>query len=203
MAEYDLNRIYEWPKPAKIFLTGLTFVLVLYFGYAFDIASLTKQTDALKKQEQDLLDQYKSSVNNQTIIQAHIEQLPKLKLILNQLDKNLTKPSDITDLLDKILQMGASNALQFSLFEPGSKIQDGPFYKIPIKIVMTGNYDQTGSFISQVANMKNIVKIADFTISTLPNEIQDATSPDQTSTSLNTALRLKTDLTLEVYEQLK
>lgn len=70
------------------------------------------------------------------------------------------------------------------------------FNKVPIKVVVVGNYHQLADFISQLANMPWIVAIGNFTIS---NENQTALLGETLAKQAVTQHLLSAELALDVY----
>lgn|SRR3990167_3195627 len=70
------------------------------------------------------------------------------------------------------------------------------YAKVPIKVVVVGNYHQIASFISQVANMQWIVAIGNFTLS---NENQAALLGEKLATQAGARNLLSAELMLDVY----
>ena len=123
-------------------------------------------------------------------------QFPEVLKLLNEWQGQLITGSNLPDLLNQILKIGAANHLQFSLFVPGAKKQEDDYFMVPIKVLVRGNYNQVANFISQVANLPQIVVISDFMMLKLAN----AAGVDEKETEdAGAANYLTTALTLEVY----
>lgn len=70
------------------------------------------------------------------------------------------------------------------------------FNKVPIKVVVVGNYHQLADFISQVANMPYVVSIGNFTLS---NENQTGLLGETLAKQAQDQNLLTAELTLDVY----
>lgn len=199
MTNYDFNKIYEWPRIPRIFFISLVASIVFFVGYFFDISTLATQLDIERGKEKALIHTYKDVVKKQVVANTTLQHLPIMKNILNEWKKKLVSPVEITESLNQILKAGTSNNLQLSLFKSDAPRVEGKRTKFPINIEMTGTYDSTASFISQIASMPILIKINDLTII---NTTADSAANDKSLPKLlSSTNKLKTNLILEVYEE--
>jgi type IV pilus assembly protein PilO len=56
------------------------------------------------------------------------------------------------------------HGLQFDLFKPGPEVATGVFTEQPIKITVTGNYDDLGKFASDISQLPRIVTLNDINV---------------------------------------
>lgn len=165
MSKYDLKNIDQWPLMMRYIVIGICCAGLIYLGYFFDVSRLTKRLDVAKQQEQDLKQQFELLFTQQSALETDISELPVLQNALNAWQKKLIKKSDLPELLNEILKIGTANGLQFNLFNPGDEVKEDMYIKMPIKVVVTGGYNQIASFISQTANLPWIVVIGNFKLS--------------------------------------
>jgi type IV pilus assembly protein PilO len=196
MMNYDVKKMYEWPLIAQIFIIILVCLFIIYLGYFIDLIPLKNQINTTAMQEDDLKQQYKVSLDQQVSTTSDIEALPQMKQLLDSWEKRLITSTDLPTLLDSILKLGQENGLKFNLFDPGTEVKQGKYTMIPVRINMTGTYDQIASFMSDVANMQNLVVIGNFALNN-ENAVEGATSSNPEP--LNSDLSLTADLTLEIY----
>lgn len=146
-------------------IIGLVCAIVFYLGYLVDIAGLKKQLVVSQQQEADLKRQLELTILKQAVIRDDLSQFSELQRLLNRWQKEFITYAELPQLIDKILKIGAANHLHFSLFNPGAEVKEGLYYKIPIKVIVAGNYHQLADFVSQVANMPSIVVVGNFIVS--------------------------------------
>lgn len=161
----DFRHINEWSlkKQSMIFL--IIFLIVFYLGYSFDISGLQDDFFAAKKTEKELLQQINSAIEKQQHIKMDVDQLPRYEVLLNQWKARLVEPEKLSELLTEILKAGSDNHLVFADFNPEEKKQDNTYPMIPIGVVVVGTYHQIGNFLSQIANLPQMISIGDFTLS--------------------------------------
>lgn len=195
MIDYDIKNITNLPLKAQLLVSSIFFFVILYFGYLWDFSALNRQIASGKQQEQDLKIQVEALIDDLADLNDEISQLPKLKEMLQTWQAKLVKPSELPDLLNEILKVGTNNQLQFDLFNPGAEVKEDLYYQVPIKTIVTGDYNQIASFLSQVANMPWIVVIDNFVINKGQNKLYEKKIAEQPGY----ANRLTAEITLEVY----
>ena len=162
--DLNFNSFDDIPVPLRIAFIGVICGLLFYFAYMFDFSYTLRVINANKNQENDLKANLQVVINQRNDLQANISDYPALFATLVEWQSQLIKPEQLPDLLNEMLKIGNGNSLQFDLFNPGEKIKDDLYYKVPIKIVAEGSYNQIADFISQIANMKWLIAVDDFII---------------------------------------
>lgn len=192
MKKLTLQNIHEWPKTMKYAVYAIAFVLIVALGYQFIISSKMTDLDKAHKKEDELKTQIEFVIRKVKQLDKQVSALPDLQNTLTTWNKQLVDYNDLPELMNNILKIGGENRLTFSTFSPGepelvqplkkeekeptsksrsnAKKKEAPkepeitFSKLPIKAVAAGSYHDIAEFISQVANMKWIVVIENFTI---------------------------------------
>jgi len=195
--KYDINKIYELPLIGQAFVLLLASLFFIGIGYQLSIANIQWQTSVSIGQQDALLKEYEATIDQQVEIKRHDIPLPELKKLLSDTQFKLITETELTGVLDDILKLGATNAIQFQSVDPKDKIKKDKFMIVPISIIMTGTYDHIARFMSQVANMPMVIKLGDFVMT---NEMTDSTTPNTTFSPFTVDTPLKMQLTLEVYE---
>lgn len=165
MINYDIKNIYAWPWMIKVFVIIMIAFLVFYLGYVIDIAILRSEINMGLTRENDLKEEIKSSIKQRAKIAYDILQVPSLDKKLKQWQDNVINASELSGTLESLLALGEKNNLKFNSFDPDKEIKAGSYGAIPVKINMTGTFDQIATFLSQVANMQKLILIDDFVIS--------------------------------------
>lgn len=176
MQNLDLKNIYLWPLPMQAVVFAILFVVVLYFGYLFDISNMRAQLVAATAQENDLKAQVEFSINKEATLSNEIARFPVLTGQLGKWQSKLVKSGQLPELLNEILKIGSDNHIYFNLLEPGDVVKDGKYTKVPIHAKLVGSYQDIGEFISKIANLTWIISVGDFTITVNPSRESNASS---------------------------
>jgi type IV pilus assembly protein PilO len=196
MAKYDVNKIFEWPVIGQVLILSVIFFSVLYLGYLWDLSNMTRKLNAARQEELDAKQQFQMLFKKEMNLEAELMQLPQIEKLFAQWQKKIIKPAELPELLNSILKIGTVNQLQFNLFNPGVKVAEKKYFKIPIKILITGNYNQIATFISQIANMPWLIRANNLILTKIDlsglTKVTDAPAPlDE---------KINAELTLEVYQ---
>jgi type IV pilus assembly protein PilO len=197
MVQYDIKKIYEWPIGARALVLAFVSVMVLILGFIVDIWPYQSQFNNDKLQEVDLKNQLQLMINQQYVMKNDIAQLPTVKALLVNWQKNILTKNELPDILDEIIKIGQNNSLKIIAFNPATEVKDGIYYKTPVSIDMTGTYNQIANFISQLANMPKIINIDSFTLS---NNQKNVASTDETQLTTSDVL-LTGELDIEIYRK--
>ena len=165
MATYDIKRMYEWPKGIRLSIIICAGMIIFYLGYLLDISSLNATLKISQQQEADMKEQYQMIIHKKVTLQNDVSHYPELKSLLTRWQKHLVTHAEIPELLNDILKTGGNNHLYFNLFNPLDDVRESIYYKLPIKMVVVGRYQEISNFISQIANLPQIVMVDDFTLS--------------------------------------
>jgi Tfp pilus assembly protein PilO len=162
--DLNFNSFDDIPIPLRVAFIGVICALLFYFAYMFDFSYTLRVINANKNQENDLKTNLQVVINQRNDLQANISDYQQLFATLVEWQGQLIKPEQLPDLLNEMLKIGTADSLQFDLFNPGEKIKEDLYYKVPIKIVAEGSYNQIADFISQIANLKWLIAVDDFII---------------------------------------
>jgi type IV pilus assembly protein PilO len=174
------------------------FLIVFLLGYYFDITKKRDEFSSSLKQEEDLKVQYQMVVVKKNEVKNIIANFSSLQLTLEQWKKTIITRAEQPELLNEILKIGATNQIYFNLFDPGQAVLENGYYKVPIKIIAVGSYHQLADFISQVANMRWLVVVGDFTIS---NENKNDVLGAALASKANAQNLLTGEFNFDVYQQ--
>ena len=163
-ADLDIQPIGLWPQPVKMLLLVSIVVVVLLSGYFFKVKDLRQQHQTEFRKETTLLQQYETKSFQAANLDAYRQQMIELDKTFGALLKQLPKDTEVPGLLEDITEVayGSGLAMKSISLQP-EKVSE--FYiELPIKIDVTGDYHDFGSFVSGVAALPRIVTLHDYSI---------------------------------------
>ena len=83
---------------------------------------------------------------------------------LKQMLQNLPTQSQMDMVLKKVTQIGHEAGVSFVFFKPQSEKRHVFYADLPIKIAVLGNYHEMATFLSNIANMKQLITVQEFDI---------------------------------------
>jgi len=196
----DINTgsLLKWIFKKQLIVFIIIFIIVFYAGYRFDISSLKTKRTELQTNEADLKQQMTMVANKKKAVSQAIGKYGELQAMLKQWKMKLILPSALPNLLHQLLESGANNHINFSLFKPLDDVKAGAYLKVPIKVIAVGSYHQIGVFLSQIANMPYIVVISALSLS---NENKADVLGAKLAESANASNFLTAEMVLDVYMQ--
>lgn len=162
--ELDFSNLGEWPGVAKAALILVLCGAVGGAWYYFDTQHQLVRLDQEEVRETELKETFESKQRKAANLHAYRQQLEEMKESFGAMLRQLPDKTEVDALLIDVSQTGLASGLEFELFQPsGEELKD--FYaELPIKVRVTGQYHDFGSFISGLAALPRIVTIHDVDI---------------------------------------
>ena len=163
--ELDFQDMGNWPMPAKVLGIAVMCIVILFAGYWFDTKDQLSQLERAELQERKLKAKFKSNAKKAANIVLYKQQMVDMKQSFGAMLKQLPSETEVAELLVDVSQTGLASGLEFDLFKVDAEIPLEFYAELPIRIRVTGNYHEFGSFVSGVAALPRIVTLHDFSIS--------------------------------------
>jgi type IV pilus assembly protein PilO len=163
--ELDINDIASWPKLAKNILILFIFLLIGGAGYYMFIADSIKQLDISKKQEIELKNQFEIKASQASNLVAYRDQMVQLEDMLKNQLKQLPNKNEVAGLLDDISYIATNNGLKLIKINWEPEIQKDFYTELPMRIDLSGKYEQLGQFSADIAKLPRIVLLGDLIMS--------------------------------------
>jgi type IV pilus assembly protein PilO len=163
-ADLDIQQIGVWPGSLKTILLVLVLILILALGYFFKIKEMSQQHSVAAKKELKLLEQYENKAFQAANLDAYRQQMIELDETFGALLKQLPKDTEVPGLLEDITEVAYGSGLSMKSISLQPERASEFYIELPIKIDVTGNYHDFGSFVSGVAALPRIVTLHDYSI---------------------------------------
>lgn len=196
----SFSRIGTSPIAARSGLIILVCAAIIGAIYHFVITPQFDKLASLQTQETELritFDTEQAKAANRT---AYVEQLEEMKKTFNVMLRQLPNRIDIESLLVDLSQTSVSSGLEVQNFRPESEISRAFYAEYPIRISVTGQYHQFGTFVSGLAALPRIVTLSNIDITDITKIPEDQS--DSRSSS-KTAKKLKMDLIATTYRYIE
>jgi len=168
-ADLDTQQIGIWPASVKMLLLVAAVILVLLLGYFVKVKDLRQQYQAAASKEMTLFEQYRTKAFQAANLDAYRAQMIELDDTFGALLKQLPKDTEVPGLLEDIIEVAYGSGLSMKAISLQPE-QISEFYvELPIKIDVTGDYHDFGSFVSGVAALPRIVTLHNYAIKQADN----------------------------------
>lgn len=192
----ELSDIGNWPNFAKVGAIVILCGAVLGLGYWFDTRIQFEELKGIEKKERELKADFEVKQHKAANLEVYREQMDEMKRSFGTMLRQLPSKTEIAELLVDISQTGLSNGLEFELFKPDAEKPAEFYAELPIKVKVTGDYHQFGSFVSGVAQLPRIVTLHDINIT-------PAAKADPRAGKANSGDELVMELTAKTYRYLE
>jgi type IV pilus assembly protein PilO len=132
----------------------------------------------LVQKEVTLKKDFETKVQEAANLKAYETQMVEMKEMFSGLLKQLPGDTEVPGLLDDISNKGLESGLVFNSIDLQSEKTQAYYIELPIKINVTGDYHDFGSFVSGVAALPRIVTLHDFKIEKV-SESKQQKDPDE------------------------
>ncbi len=162
--ELDFQDIANWPKAAKIVLVLLACAAISAGSYYLMIKDSVAMLEREQQTELDLKRKFETKALMVSNLEMHRAQLGELEHMLEDLLAQLPTRTEIARLLDDLTHIGQDNGLKFNSIAWQPVIEHEFSIEVPIKIDLSGTYEQLGNFTADVAALPRIVTLENFVV---------------------------------------
>ena len=162
--ELDINDIASWPVLAKSILIAFVCVLMGVAGCYMLISDSIKQLDQTSQQEIELKSQFEVRASQASSLTDYREQMIQLEEMLKNQLKQLPNKNEVAGLLDDISYIATNNGLKLLRINWEPEIKREFYTELPMRIDLSGQYNQLGQFSADIAALPRIVLLGSFTV---------------------------------------
>ncbi len=192
----DLKRIGVAPTAVKALVIVLSSVIAAAAGAWYLVQPMTIQLESAKSKEQELRTKFDSEQSKAANREAYVEQLGQMKKTFNVMLRQLPNKTDIESLLVDLSQTSVASGLEVEYFKPEHEVAKEFYAEYPIKISVTGNYHEFGSFVSGLSALPRIVTLSNISIG------EERKKPGANAAAANDPKELTMDLVATTYRYL-
>ncbi len=161
---WDLEAVGTWPVPVKLAVIVVLSLAVAGVWFYLDTQAQLAQLDQVRNQEQELKNTLAAKQKKAANLEEYKQLLQEMEKAFGDLVRQLPNKAEVPELLVDVSQTGLAAGLEFELFQPQEEIKKEFYAELPIKIRVTGKYEQLGSFVSGLAALPRIVTVHDVAI---------------------------------------
>lgn len=161
----DFKEVGLWPLVLRIGLIIAAAILAIILSYMFIISEQVSSLDMQAQQEQDKRKEFQDKYNLAANLSAYEKQMIEIKESYKKTLRELPQSDLLPELIDTISQIAENNGVKARSIKPGTEMVQLGFYKeMPIFIVLDGDYNGFGGFISDISKLSRVVTLHDFSI---------------------------------------
>jgi len=157
--EQLLDRISKAPPAAKWGGLGGVIAAITVLNFFVLISpvedAIAAQVAMIAKLNQQLAEKQEIAQN----LNERRREMDNLEQKLAEALTELPERKDVEELLAQLNDIGKKSGLEIQAVEPGAESSASFYSRIPIKMVVNGNYHEIAMFMQEVANMRRIVNV--------------------------------------------
>lgn len=161
---WDANAAGTWPLAVKATIIFLVCATVAGGGIYLDTLDQITALEKVQQQEPTLKTTFESKQAKAANLPDYQYQLTQIEASLDEMIKQMPTKAEVASLLIDISQTGLATGLEFKLFKPEPAVLKDFYSELPIKIEVTGKYEEIALFISGLASLPRIVTVHDVNI---------------------------------------
>lgn len=154
-----LENVGTWPLLPRVAVWLVAIIVCAVLGWFLLWTKQVDELDALRQQETQLKEQYRSKLQQAINLEDLRRQKEQVSQYVLTLEKQLPSKAEMDALLSDINQAGIGRGLQFELFRPGQTNLKEYYAELPIAVKLSGKYHDLGAFASDIANLPRIVTL--------------------------------------------
>ncbi|GMU60938.1 MAG: hypothetical protein AMXMBFR34_27010 [Myxococcaceae bacterium] len=157
--EQLIDRINKLATPVKAAIVLGIAVLITGASYFLLVTDVEARIETIKSQ-QAAAD--RTLAEKQAIADNLNERRKEMDALEQRLAEALTElpeKKDIEELLAQLNDVGKKSGLEIAKVTPGLEAPEGFYARIPITIIVSGNYHEIAMFLQEIANMRRIVNV--------------------------------------------
>ena len=162
--ELDIQQVGVWPPALKVLLLILLVIVILLVGYFYQVKDIYLQNDFERQKESQLLQTYKTKAFQAANLEVYRQQMVELDKTFGALLEQLPKDTEVPGLLEDITEVAYGSGLDMKAIALQPEKTAEYYVELPIKIDVTGDYHDFGTFVSGVAALPRIVTLHDYSI---------------------------------------
>lgn len=160
--EFQLDTVAQWSNRKKMLLLLVLFFLVLLVGYWLMMKPECAEQHRLVAEDNQLALAFAKKQQQLTQARGDKAQRCELAAKFHEQQQLLASQDQLPMLLDDLSKIGVARGLTFELFAPLRAKTSGFLIELPINLVVVGDYHQLVLFLREIANMKRLVTLHDF-----------------------------------------
>ena len=133
-------------------------------GYYALISDSIKKLEQTRQQEVELKNQFEIKSAQASSLNAYRQQMVQLEDMLKNQLKQLPDKTEVAGLLDDISYIATNNGLKLLRINWEPEVKKDFYTELPMRIDISGKYDQLGQFSADIAALPRIVLLGSFTV---------------------------------------
>jgi type IV pilus assembly protein PilO len=161
-----INRLLKAPPLYRWGGLALAVVLVTLANFLFFVNPVESSIASQQARQRALDAQLQEKSEIAQNLNERRREMDVLQQKLDEALSELPEQADVDELLAQLNDVGRKSGLEIATVEPTAEQPAQIYVKIPIRMSVTGNYNEVALFLQEVANMRRIVNVNNIRLGT-------------------------------------
>ena len=148
-----------WPFAPKVLILSFVFLGLLAAAWFAGWSGQLQDLDAKRKKEVELKEDWLAKKKQAVNLDEYRKQLAEIDRSFGDLLKQLPNKAEMDGMIVDISQAALTRGLKQELFKPGAEARQEFYASVPISLILTGSYNDLGSFAADIAKLPRIVTL--------------------------------------------
>jgi type IV pilus assembly protein PilO len=161
-----INRLLKAPPLYRWGGLALAVILMTLANFFFFVNPVEASIAAQQARQRALDAQLQEKSEIAQNLNERRREMDVLQQKLDEALSELPEQADVDELLAQLNDVGRKSGLEIATVEPTPEQPAQIYVKIPIRMSVTGNYNEVAIFLQEVANMRRIVNVNNIRLGT-------------------------------------
>jgi type IV pilus assembly protein PilO len=160
----SITDISAW-SPAMLRACSASLVLLIFLlFYVVTISNSLRTWDQVQNHQRNLIEEYGRNADLIAKKSVYEDQMNQLDTTIELLAAAMPSSSEVPEILEDITMAANRFGLVTSMVTPQSVVTSDLYVELPLKITISGSYQQLMGFLSALTQLNRLFSLHDFTV---------------------------------------
>ncbi len=159
-----ITDISAWSTTMLRVLSAALVMLIFSLSYVATISTSLRSWDRAQKHQHHLIEEYGRNASLISKKSVYEQQMSQLDTTIESLAAAMPSSSQIPEVLEDITMAASRFGLIISMVTPQPVVSSDLYVELPLKISISGSYQQLVGFLSALIQLNRFFSLHDFTV---------------------------------------
>ena len=160
----SITDISAWSTAMLRALSALLVLLIFLLFYVVIISNSLRTWDQVQNHQRNLIEEYGRNADLIAKKSVYEDQMNQLNTTIELLAAAMPSSSEVPEILEDITMAANRFGLVTSMVTPQSVVTSDLYVELPLKITISGSYQQLMGFLSALTQLNRFFSLHDFTV---------------------------------------
>ena len=160
----SITDISAWSTAMLRALSASLVLLIFLLFYVVIISNSLRMWDQVQNHQRNLIEEYGRNADLIAKKSVYEDQMKQLDTTIELLAAAMPSSSEVPEILEEITMAANRFGLVTSMVTPQSVVTSDLYVELPLKITISGSYQQLMGFLSALTQLNRFFSLHDFTV---------------------------------------